>query len=138
MKILQIIPSLNQGGVERGTVEFALYLKQKGHTPIVISSGGTLTKILEEYKIQHIQWPVQKKNPFMIFALSFRLAAFIRKHKIEIVHARSRVPAWITYLARFLTSFRWITTCHGLYRPHFLSRVMVWSDKIIVATQAAK
>ncbi len=138
MKIIQILPQLKEGGVERGTLDLCFYLKNQGHEVWVISHGGPLVRTLEEKGISHLSWPVHKKNPLTIFRMSQRLRHLIQKEKIDIVHARSRVPAWITYFACHKIKTKWVTTCHGYYRAHFGSRAMGWADKIIVATQIIK
>src|SRR3989338_5940246 len=99
MKIIQILPELKEGGVERGTLDLCLYLQSQGHHVIVISNGGPLVQKLLENKIHHLSWPVHKKNPLTIFRMSQKLRHLIRTEAIDIIHARSRVPAWITYLA---------------------------------------
>src|SRR3989338_5737254 len=138
MKILQIIPALKSGGTERGTIDLCLDLKTKGFTPYVISNGGALVKELEKAHIPHMAWPVHKKNPFTILWTTLRLAQFIKKEKIDIVHARSRVPAWMTYFANMLVPFKWVTTCHGYYSLNFGSAVMGWADRVIVASDSIK
>lgn len=138
MNILQILPSLKEGGVETGTLDICKYLKERGHSVAVISNGGPLVSELDRYGISHFSWPVHQKNPFTIFQMSRKLIRFIRQHHIDIVHARSRVPGWITYLACFFTKTKWVTTCHGYYRSHWGSRVMGWADRVICATHAIK
>ena len=134
MRIIQILPQLKEGGVERGTLDLCFYLQSQGHNVCVISQGGPLVQKLQEKGISHLSWPVHKKNPLTIFRMSQRLRHLIQNEKTELVHARSRVPAWITYLACRKTKTKWVTTCHGYYRTHFASRVMGWADKVIVAT----
>src|SRR3989338_5802626 len=132
MKILQIIPALKAGGTERGTIDLCLDLKLKGFTPWVISNGGPLVRELERAGVEHLSWPVHQKNPFTIFWLACRLARLIKREKIDLVHARSRVPAWITYFAKRLVPFKWVTTCHGYYSQNWGSHVMGWGDRVIV------
>lgn len=136
MNIIQILPQLKEGGVETGVIDLCIYLKEQGHRVTVISNGGPLTKELTKRQISHLLWPVHQKNPFTIYRMSRKLIHFIKHHKIDIVHARSRVPGWIAYLACRKTKTKWITTCHGYYRKHFGSAVMGWADKVIAATLA--
>ena len=138
MNIIQILPELKEGGVETGTVDIALGLQKKGHNVFVISQGGPLVKKLEDHHIVHRKWPVHRKNPFSIFWMAIRLTRFIHQNKIDIVHARSRVPAWIAWFACRYTHTPWVTTCHGHYSVHFGSRVMGWSNRVIVASEAIK
>ncbi len=135
MKIIQILPALKEGGVETGTIDLSLSLKARGHEVIVISNGGPGVKLLDQNGICHLQWPVHKKNPWTIFRMSLKLARHIEKNSPDIIHARSRVPAWITYFAALKTRIIWITTCHGYYQTHFGSRVMGWADAVIVPSR---
>ena len=98
LKVIQILPELNIGGVERGTKDFSKTLVEKGHDSIVISNGGIFeTDIVSNGGI-HINLPVHKKNPLSLF-LAFKLAKIYEEHRPDIVHVRSRMPAWINYLA---------------------------------------
>lgn len=135
MKIVQILPALKEGGVETGTIDLSLSLKARGHEVTVISNGGTGVKLLDQNGIRHLQWPVHKKNPWTIYRMSRKLARHIQKNSPDIIHARSRVPAWITYFAALKTKTRWVTTCHGYYQTHFGSRVMGWADAVIVPSR---
>ncbi|MEK7790550.1 MAG: GT4 family glycosyltransferase PelF, partial [Deltaproteobacteria bacterium] len=135
MKIVQILPALKEGGVETGTIDLSLSLKARGHEVTVISNGGTGVKLLDQNGIRHLQWPVHKKNPWTIYRMSRKLARHIQKNSPDIIHARSRVPAWITYFAALKTKTRWVTTCHGYYQTHFWSRVMGWGDAVIVPSR---
>ena len=98
-KILQIIPAMEMGGAEAGTVEISSYMKKKGWNVIVASSGGSLVKKLNLRNINHIKLSLNSKNPLIIFFNIFRIAWIIKKYKIKIVHVRSRAPAWSTYYA---------------------------------------
>ena len=113
--VLQILPSLNGGGVERGTIEVAKALKSNGYESIVCSSGGFLTKDLQRIKVEHITLPVSTKNPFKIWQNSKILAKIIREKGIDIIHARSRAPAWSAYFAAKKTGIKFLTTFHGTY-----------------------
>ena len=132
MNILQILPELNVGGVETGTLDLAKYLVKLGHKAVVVSNGGTLVKELESYGAIHYQLPVHRKSIFTIIRMIPRLVEIIKKEEIDIVHARSRVPAWVVYFAARKTNKIFITTCHGYYKKHFFSRVMGWAKRVIV------
>jgi len=132
MRILQILPELNVGGVETGTIDFAKYMQDRGIYNIVVSHGGSLVAELENFGIKHYSLPVHKKSLISIFKSIQPLKEIILKEKIDIVHARSRVPAWITYFATRYNDAEWVTTCHGFYNTHFFSRVMSWPKLIIV------
>ncbi len=132
MNILQILPELNVGGVETGTLDLARHLVKLGHKAVVISNGGALVKELESSGALHYQLPVHKKSiPAMIKMVPL-VAEIIRKEEIDIVHARSRVPAWIAYFASRKTQKIFITTCHGYYKKHYFSYVMGWAKRVIV------
>ncbi|MCX5706301.1 MAG: GT4 family glycosyltransferase PelF [Candidatus Omnitrophica bacterium] len=132
MRILQVLPELNVGGVETGTLDLAKYLVRLGHKAVVVSGGGALVKDLEETGAIHYQLPVQNKSVISIIKTIPRLAEIIKKEEIDIVHARSRVPAWIAYFACRRTRAIFITTCHGYYKKHPFSYVMGWAKRVIV------
>jgi lipopolysaccharide heptosyltransferase II len=135
MNILQILPELNVGGVETGTLDLARHLVRLNHKAVVVSAGGELVQELEAAGAIHYTLPVNKKSGFAIYKLIPRLAEIITREQIDIVHARSRVPAWIAYFACRRTRAVFITTCHGYYDLHPFSRVMGWSKRVIVLSQ---
>lgn len=135
MKILQILPELNVGGVERGTVDFAKYLVEHGHKSIVVSNGGRMVEQLVAQGSIHYVLPVHKKNIFLMFALVKRLRRIILEEEVDIVHARSRVPAWIAFFACRKTKAQFVTTCHGYYKSPWFSQVMGWGKKVIVPSE---
>jgi lipopolysaccharide heptosyltransferase II len=132
MNILQILPELNVGGVETGTLDLAQHLVRLGHKAVVVSAGGAMVKDIQECGAVHYQLPVHKKSFFVMWRMVPLLADIIKKEKIDIVHARSRVPAWIAYFACRRTGVVFITTCHGYYKKHPFSYVMGWSKRVIV------
>lgn len=132
MNILQVLPELNVGGVETGTLDLAKHLVRLGHKVVVVSAGGELVKELCSYGALHYELPVHKKSLLSIIKTIPRLSELIVKERIDIVHARSRVPAWIAYFACRRTGAIFITTCHGYYRKHPFSYVMGWAKKVIV------
>ncbi|MFH0790279.1 MAG: lipopolysaccharide heptosyltransferase II [Candidatus Omnitrophota bacterium] len=132
MNILQILPELHVGGVETGTIDLAGYLIKRGHKAVVVSAGGELVKELEAIGARHYKLPVHKKSIFTIMKMIPCLIEIIQKEEIEIVHARSRVPAWIAYFACRRTKRVFITTCHGFYKKHLFSCVMGWGRRVIV------
>jgi len=132
MNILQIIPELNVGGVETGTLDLAGHLVKLGHKAVVVSNGGELVKELQSYGAIHYQLPVHNKSLFVIMKTIPLLVEIIKKEQIDVVHARSRVPAWIAYFACRKTGVVFVTTCHGYYRKHPFSYVMGWAKRVIV------
>ncbi|MDP8298645.1 MAG: lipopolysaccharide heptosyltransferase II [Candidatus Tantalella remota] len=135
MNILQLVPKLNVGGVERGTVEVARYLTLNGHKAVVVSGGGPLTQKLAAIGARHYILPIGRKNPFIMVYCCFRLSHIIKKENIDIVHARSRIPALTGYFAARATQRIFITTAHGQYRKHLISRVMGWGKIVITANE---
>lgn len=135
MRIAQILPELNVGGVETGTVDLVKALKRRGDEPYVISNGGALVEELVKAGIPHLQLPVHRKSPISL-RLVHVIAEFLEREQIDIIHARSRVPAWLAYLAVRRTSCDFVTTCHGYYSKHFLSRVMGWGKRVIAISHS--
>jgi lipopolysaccharide heptosyltransferase II len=132
MKILQILPALELGGVERGTVDLARALKARGEdSAVVISSGGALVQELIREGIPHYTLPVGHKSIFSL-ALVSKIVEIIEKERVDLVHARSRVPAWLAWFACRRAGIPLVTTCHGHYSTHLLSRVMGWGKRVIV------
>lgn len=113
--ILQILPRLETGGVERGTTEIASALKEAGWTSIVVSGGGRLVHDLERLGTEHITLPVYSKNYFVMRQNAKKLAKIIEEKQVDIVHARSRAPAWSAKWACEMTGVPLLTTFHGAY-----------------------
>lgn len=134
MNILQILPSLDVGGVETGTIDLARHLVKRGHKMVVVSSGGRLVKELDAIGARHYSLPVGKKSIINIFRMVKELSGIIRNEDIDIVHARSRVPALAAFFACKFTNRVFITTAHGYYKKHILSAVMGWGKYVIVAS----
>ena len=135
MKSLQILPELELGGVETGTVDLAKYLVNHHQETVVVSAGGELVETLQSLGAVHYNLAVHKKSLFSMLRCVFRLAEIIRKEGIDLVHARSRVPAWIAYAACRLTHTVFLTTCHGYYSKHLMSRVMGWGKFVVAPSQ---
>lgn len=131
MKVLQILPSLEVGGVERGVLDLVKAMKKRGDDALVISSGGSMVTELEKAGIAHIRMPVQRKSLFSLFLIP-KIAEIVRRERVDVIHARSRVPAWLAYFVSRKTGVPLVTTCHGYYSNHFLSRVMGWGKRVIV------
>jgi glycosyltransferase involved in cell wall biosynthesis len=135
--VLQVLPSLVTGGVERGTVDMAASIKEAGWLPLVVSNGGPMVRELDRLGVQHIPLPVHSKNPFVIKANIAKLEEVIRQHEVDIVHARSRAPAWSAYYAAKATGAHFVTTFHGTYNrgPFNLkdpyNAIMTRGEKII-------
>ncbi len=136
MNILQILPQLNFGGVETGTIDLAKRLVKTGHKAVVVSAGGKQEEALTASGIIHYELPVHKKFLFSVIYSVRKLKGIIRDEKIDIVHARSRVPAIIGAVAAYLTETTFITTCHGYYSKHIFSRAMCWGKFVIVISNS--
>jgi glycosyltransferase involved in cell wall biosynthesis len=113
--VLQVLPRLVVGGAERGAVDVAAAIQRAGGLAIVASQGGPMVHELERSHAKHIKLPLAPKNPFTIWRNAARLARVIRKHKVDIVHARSRAPAWSALWAARRTGARFMTTFHDTY-----------------------
>jgi glycosyltransferase involved in cell wall biosynthesis len=141
LTVLQILPALQGGGVERGTLEVARHLVQHGHRSLVMSAGGRMVAQLEAEGSTHFTWPVGKKSLFTL-RLVPRLRRFLIEHKIDILHVRSRMPAWVAYLAwRSMdpaTRPRLVTTVHGLYSVNRYSKVMLKGERIIAVSNTIR
>jgi len=135
MNILQVVPKLNIGGAEKCTVEMARYLTLNGHKAVVVSGGGVLEKNLAAMGVRHYAISIGCKNPLIMLYSYWRLKRVIKKENIEIVHARSRVPALIGYFAARTQRKVFITTAEGQYKKHWISRVMGWGKMVIVANE---
>ncbi len=113
--VMQVLPSLVTGGVERGTIDMAVALAEAGWTALVVSNGGHMVRELDRAGVKHIQLPVHSKNPFVMRVNIARLEEVIRQHGVDVVHARSRAPAWSAYYAAQRTGTHFVTTFHGTY-----------------------
>lgn len=113
--ILQVLPALVQGGVERGTVEVAGAIVAAGGRAIVVSGGGPKEHELTRARAEHFTMPVDSKNPLVMYANIGRLVRLIKKEGIDVVHARSRAPAWSAWAAARRAGVPFVTTFHGTY-----------------------
>lgn len=113
--ILQVIPAVNAGGAERTTLEIARAIVTAGGRAIVATSGGRMIGDIERAGAQVAILPVHSKNPLVIVANAARLARIIRKEGVDLIHARSRAPAWSALMAARRTKTAFVTTWHGAY-----------------------
>lgn len=144
IRVLQVLPELKMGGVENGTIDTAIILQKNNMVPFVASAGGKKTKELQDNNIQHFKLWLNSKNPIIILLNSFLLAFIIILKKIDIVHARSRAPAWSSWLACKITGATFITTFHGFYSGYDnclkrqYNKVMTWGKKVITPSYFMK
>jgi len=136
MNIAQIVPEMDIGGVEQGTYDLARGLREKGHQSIVISGGGRFIPKLKKIGVKHYTLPVDRKSPIVIAGMVKKVKNILQKENIDILHAKSRVPAWIGYFAcKNLEKVHFITSFHGFYSPHFFSRIMAKGERVIVVSK---
>lgn len=114
--VMQVVPALISGGVEQGTVDLNAGLVKAGMTSIVVSSGGPRAYEITRGGGTHIELPVHSKNPVNMWLTSRKLRALIRQHKVDVVHAASRVPAWIARRAVEDTDAAFVTSCHAAHK----------------------
>lgn len=135
--ILQVLPALGgSGGVERGTVEIAGCISKRGWRSLVASNGGERVYQLQRAGAQHFELPLHSKNPLTMYANIARLERLIRTHNVDIVHVRSRAPAWSAYFACKRTGAGFVTTFHGTYGAHgglkrIYNSVMAKGERVI-------
>lgn len=113
--VMQIIPSLGAGGAEQGCIDVAAELTRAGAQAIIVSNGGNRLHELARIGAVHIDLPVHSKNPLVIWQNIQRLRTLIRRYNVDIVHVRSRAPAWSAWRACRKTKARFVTTCHAPY-----------------------
>lgn len=138
MKIVQLLPELNEGGVERGTMELSRELVKLGHESIVISAGGKLQEQIEKDGGKHITFDVCSKNPFTVISRMIKLRNILKELNPGILHARSRVPAWLTYLANKKLQLPFVTTVHGFNSVSPYSAIMAKGDRVICVSGSIK
>ena len=139
IKVLQVIPKLGYGGAETGCYDLAHYLNEQGCSSFIVTSGGALIKYIDRKKVKLIRLPVQSKNPLLIILNSVILSIIILFFNINIVHARSRAPAWSCFIATKITGRKFVTTFHGTYNfnnsiKKFYNSIMLRSDLIIAGS----
>ena len=130
IKILQVIPKLGYGGAETGCFDLAHYLHEHNCKSYIVTSGGPLLKYINKKKVKILRLPVQSKNPILILLNSILLTLIIFFLNVDIVHARSRAPAWSCLIATKLTRRKFVTTFHGTY--NFKSDLKKWYNSVMV------
>ncbi|MGE4063708.1 MAG: glycosyltransferase family 4 protein [Rhodospirillaceae bacterium] len=138
--VLQVLPSLVSGGVERGTIDVAVALVRAGWRALVVSEGGPLVRELDRAGAEHIALPLNTKNPKRVKENAARIADVIRREKVSLVHARSRAPGWSAREAAKRTGVPFVTTFHGIYSlgpfglKKFYNRVMADGEIVIAVS----
>ena len=139
--VLQVVPELDvPGGTERSTVEIAQALAAAGWRALVVSAGGAMLHQVDLAGARHFQLPLKGKNPIQIRSNAARLAELIKAEKVDIIHARSRAPAWSAWRAAQKTGCHFITTFHGTYGTSGVLKrrynsVMVKGERVIANSQ---
>ncbi len=139
--VVQLLPALESGGVERSTIEIAEALVRAGHRAVVVSAGGRLLRDLEATGAEHIILDIGRKS-----LLSLRhvrtLRMLFERERADIVHARSRLPAWLGWRAlRGMedgTRPRFVTTVHGLNSPSRYSAIMTRGERVVCVSQTVR
>jgi glycosyltransferase involved in cell wall biosynthesis len=138
--IAQIIPELSQGGAEQGTIDVAAELVRAGSKSIVISQGGNRVHELKRVGAEHIDMPVKSKNPLQMYRNVSKLKKLIQEYNIDLIHARSRAPAWSAYYACKSEDCSLVTTFHAPYNIEnkaklFYNSVMAKGDRVIAISR---
>ena len=139
IKVLQVIPRLGYGGAETGCYDLAHFLHEQDSKSMIVTSGGELLRYVKRSKVKIIRLPVHSKNPILMFLNALILSIIILIYNIDIVHARSRAPAWSCLLSCFITRRKFVTTFHGTYNfsnslKKFYNSVMVRSKLVIAGS----
>ena len=140
LTVLQLLPALDAGGVERSTVEIADALVRGGHRALVVSAGGRMQSALEATGARHITLDIGRKSLLTLRHVR-TLRRLLRDEHVDIVHARSRLPAWIGWLAvcgMGAMKPRFVTTVHGLNSPSRYSAIMACGDRVICVSNTVR
>jgi glycosyltransferase involved in cell wall biosynthesis len=141
MKVLQVLPEMNAGGVERGTLEIGGYLARHGHESLVVSHGGRLVPALETAGVRHLALPVHRKSLGSLLQVR-PLRRLLERERPDILHLRSRVPGWIAWLAwrKMNPSVRprLVTTVHGFYSVNAYSAIMTRGERVIAVSECIR
>ncbi|MDD3342489.1 MAG: glycosyltransferase family 4 protein [Sulfurospirillaceae bacterium] len=138
MIIVQLLPELNEGGVERGVIELSRELVKNGFKSIVISHGGKLVPQLEADGAWHVKLDVCSKNIFTASWRIFQLYKQIKSLKPDILHVRSRVPAWMVFFANQSLHVPIVSTVHGFNSVSGYSAIMTKANHVICVSNAIK
>ena len=138
MKIVQILPELNEGGVERGVVELNREYTKKNIDSYVISAGGKLENQIIEDGGNHIKFDVCSKNIFSLIPRVIKLKKILKNLNPDIIHVRSRVPAWLVYFANKSLKIKVVSTVHGFNSVSFYSKIMTKADAVICVSNSIK
>lgn len=138
--VMQIIPELGPGGAEQGCIDIAAELVKSGAQAIVVSNGGSRIRELDRIGAVHINLPVHTKNPMLMWKNIAQIRKIIQRYNVNIVHVRSRAPAWSAYYACRKTAAHFMTTCHAPYNINgepkkFYNSSIVGGELVIAISQ---
>ena len=139
LKVLQVIPRLDYGGAEIGCYDLAHYLSEQKTKSYIATSGGKLIKYINKKKVKLFKIPVHSKNPILIFLNIFILTLIVLFYRINVIHVRSRAPAWSCYFVAKITRCKLVTTFHGTYNfnsslKKYYNSIMLKSDCVIAGS----
>lgn len=141
LTVVQLLPALESGGVERSTVEISHALVRAGHRSLVVSAGGRLVPGLERAGATHLRLDIGRKSLLTLRHVP-ALRRLLRESGADIVHARSRLPAWLGWRAlRGLPEAQrphWVTTVHGLNSPSHYSAIMASGERVICVSRTVR
>ncbi|MFZ2028979.1 MAG: glycosyltransferase family 4 protein [Vitreimonas sp.] len=140
LTVLQVTPELNAGGVERTTLEIAQAISRAGGLALIASAGGRLEPDLKATGGELVKIPAQSKNPLTMLANAWRIARIVKKRGVDVVHARSRAPAWSAWMGARLAGVPFVTTFHGIYNARsplkrFYNSIMAKGDVVIANSE---
>ena len=141
LTVVQLLPALESGGVERSSIEIAEALVRAGHRAIVISAGGRLVPMIEKAGAEHLALDIGRKSLLTLRHIRTLRDLFLRE-QADIVHARSRLPAWLGWKAVNAIPLpqrpRFVTTVHGLNSPSMYSAVMTYGERVICVSDTVR
>ncbi len=142
LTVVQVVPEMDEGGVEGETLDFAIYLAREGHRSVVISGGGRLVRQLEQNGVNHVYWKdIGTKSARCLKYIS-RLRAFLIDQRVDVLHLRSRLPAWIGYFAwrgmNRSTRPALVTSFHGFYSVNAYSTIMTRGERVIAVSDTIR
>jgi glycosyltransferase involved in cell wall biosynthesis len=140
LTVAQLLPDLDAGGVERSTLEIADALVRAGHRAFVVSAGGRLVPQLQALGAEHVAMAIGRKSPWVLRHVQ-PLRRLFADHHVDIVHARSRLPAWLAHFALGspdAASPHFVTTVHGLNSPSRYSRILATGERVICVSETVR
>jgi len=139
LTVLLALMALDAGGAETHAVSLAKQLKRRGVNVVVASHGGKLTKALETSGIPHYTLPLDRKSPFQLIKSVRGLTDILKKHKVDIIHAHARIPAWVSQWVSYVTGCPYITTSHGIYSTDWgMALITTWGRRVIAVSDDVK